>query len=88
MKSDPTSNTESEIVSSSNLVDLCKSIGGMIPDGKRVYQVDGIGGEVRYVLSNSPGNAALAVVTVERLTDKELNQAAFQALSEMAKGTK
>lgn len=71
-----------------SLVDLCKSIGGMIPNGQRIYQVTGIGGEARYVLSNSPGQAAMTVVDVERLSDKEINQAAFQALADMAKGKK
>jgi hypothetical protein len=34
----------------------------------------------RYVFSNSPGQAALEVCEVERVKDKDLTKAAFEAM--------
>lgn len=80
-----------QVEPSKSLTDLCKSIGGVLPEGQRIYKVAGFDGnmnEYRYVLSNSPAQAAMTVMTVERLSDKEITKAAFEALAEIAKGTK
>jgi hypothetical protein len=46
---------------------------------KRPYCVS-IGGKTRYVVSNSPGNAALACCTVETVKQRELLAATIDAL--------
>ena len=64
----------------SSATGLMRQLSGRIPKGLRVYQV--ISEEVGpvYTLSNSPGQAALRVVSVRRLTDREIMQAALEAL--------
>ena len=53
--------------------------------GKRVYRV-GLDKQAVYVLTNSPGNAALAVCDVEGVKPKEITEAAFELLHEKQKG--
>jgi len=74
------------------LTELLKSLGGAIPEGKRVYRVvptlpneGGLWDEV-YVVANSQGQASLTVCTVETVKPKDIQAAALAALAELAKG--
>ena len=58
---------------------------GAMNSGKRVYRVS-YGADSGYVLTNSPGNAALAVCEVEGVKPKEITEAAFELLHEKQKG--
>jgi len=74
----------------STLTELLKSLGGAIPDGKRVYKVT-TQGELpdcreQFVLSNSPAKAALQACDVETVKPKDIQAAALAALAELAKG--
>lgn len=64
---------------SDSLVELCRDHGGLIASGERAYRVTCATG-VYYAFSNSPGQAALSVCSVERVKDRELTEAAFEAL--------
>ena len=58
---------------------VLRQCGGKIPKNHRVYRVEHHMRE-QYVVSNSPANAALSCCYVERLTDREIMQAALEAL--------
>ena len=63
-----------------SLPELCCKHVGPLRD-VRVYKV-ALGGETnQYVVEKSPGRAALAVCGVSRVTEKELLDAAFEALN-------
>lgn len=51
-------------------------------DNERLYQV-GFKDEVRYVVSNSPGQAAMSVVNVKRVSDKDVSKALVEQLNEV-----
>lgn len=60
---------------------------GGVADGERVYEVDmvvGLSQSTRFVRTNSPGNAALALVRVETVTRADLYKAAMAALGRKA----
>lgn len=61
------------------LVGLCRKLKSNL-EGRRVYHVKSHGKSM-YVAANSPGRAALSVCEVERVRDKELITAAFEALA-------
>ena len=69
----------------STLKSLLKSEPEAMGGGKRVYRVS-YGADSGYVLTNSPGNAALAVCDVEGVKPKEITEAAFELLHEKQKG--
>ena len=48
---------------------------GALSDNERLYRVTGQGRSSLFVVSNSPARAALAVVTVDRVSPEEINQA-------------
>lgn len=62
-----------------SLVELCRDTKGARPDGERAYRVK-VGGETKYVFAKSKGQAALACATVETVTQRELTEAAFEAI--------
>jgi hypothetical protein len=68
-----------ECAASASLVALCRKHSGKLPTDKRAYSVK-CGDVTRYVFSNSPGQAALEVCEVERVKDKDLTKAAFEAM--------
>lgn len=65
-------------ISNASLVDLCQQLKSNLKD-RLVYRVSANGKDA-YVCAKSPGQAALAVCKVERLKDKQLATAAFEAL--------
>lgn len=68
-----------EHAGSSSLVELCRRHGGAFPDGHRAYRVR-VGEVERFAFAKSPGQAALAVCEVERVKDRDLTIAAFEAM--------
>ena len=54
---------------------------GALSDNERLYRVTGQGRSSLFVVSNSPGQAALSVVTVEAVSAKEINQALMLAFT-------
>ena len=48
---------------------------GALSGNERLYRVTGQGRSSLFVVSNSPGQAALSVVTVDRVTTDEISQA-------------
>ena len=67
------------VVVGESAVDVLRKCGGKLPRGTRVYSVE-CHGPHAYAIANSPGNAALAVTNVQRLTDREIMQAALEAM--------
>lgn len=65
-----------------DLATLVKAEGAAINDGgERAYRVaNQDGGPTKYVVTNSPANAALAVMAVERVSQRELLEAALKAV--------
>ena len=53
---------------------------GPMGDNERLYRVTGQGRSSLFVVSNSPAQAALKVVTAERVSDKEINAALTKAV--------
>ena len=47
---------------------------GPLSDNERLYRVTGQGRSSLFVVSNSPGQAALSVVTVDRVSTEEINR--------------
>jgi len=79
----PKTETEAEAVAVySSLEALCKA--GPIPDGHRAYKLS-VGSQTKYVVSNSPGQAAMAVVTPVRVSDRDLAAAAMRAMLSSSK---
>lgn len=62
-----------------DLVTLMREHGAKLEKNERVYAVQA-GSDGMYVVANSPGQAALAVCDVSRVPDKQLIQAAFEAM--------
>ena len=52
---------------------------GLPSEGNRVYRVSVNGNEI-FVVSNSPSQAALSVVAVERVSDKDVSSALAAAI--------
>ena len=48
---------------------------GALSGNERLYRVTGQGRSSLFVVSNSPARAALSVVTVDRVSPEEINQA-------------
>lgn len=60
-------------------VELCRLFAGRFPTGERAYRIK-CNGVTAYAFGKSKGQAALAVCEVDRVTDKELTLAAFEAM--------
>ena len=54
---------------------------GALSDNERLYRVTGQGRSSLFVVSNSPGQAALSVVLVDRVTSDEISQALMLAFT-------
>ena len=52
---------------------------GLPSDGNRVYRVS-VNGNESFVVSNSPSQAALSVVAVSRVSDKDVSSALAAAI--------
>lgn len=63
-----------------DLVSLIRGHGAQLQKNERVYEVEPSPGDKWYVVTNSPGSAALAVCDVRRVSDKEVVKAAFEAM--------
>ena len=72
-----------DTIHSESLIDLCRRLGGNL-QGVRVYCVVN-DAATNYVVAKSPGQAALAVTSVERVRERDLLQAALQAIADGAK---
>ncbi len=62
-----------------SLVNLVKHHGAQLAKNERVYEL-GLGEYTVYVVANSPGAAAMKWIVCERVTDKAIVKAAFEAM--------
>lgn len=75
------------------LKEVLKSLKGKVPEKHYVYEVAVPSGEcgddddvfVEFIVAKTPAQASQAVTEVRRVPDKELMQAAVEALGELAK---